>query len=245
MQADSSQSRRRTRPRPPRSRCRSPARSPCGTTGAATSCGPPPPCSTCCCRRRSSSRALRPSPPRPPSGSREAGGSSRSRVYAVAYVLIQALVFLPLSWYAGYVRQHAYGLSTETRPRGWVTGPRRSRSRPWSPRCCCGSRIGCCGSAPGAGGSGPGSSPPRSPCWSMIVPPVYIAPLFDDYGRMRDPRSSPASTRLAASAGIPDSRIYEVRKSDETTAGERLRDGLRRHEADRALGHAGGPAGAG
>ena len=28
--------------------------------------------------------------------------------------LIQALVFLPLSWYVGYVRQHAYGLSTET-----------------------------------------------------------------------------------------------------------------------------------
>ena len=34
-------------------------------------------------------------------------------------LLIQALVFLPLSWYAGYVRQHAYGLSTET-PGGWA-----------------------------------------------------------------------------------------------------------------------------
>src|SRR5262245_17738393 len=35
-------------------------------------------------------------------------------LYGVAYVLIQALVFLPFSWYAGFVRQHAYGLSTET-----------------------------------------------------------------------------------------------------------------------------------
>src|SRR5918996_4138297 len=35
-------------------------------------------------------------------------------IYAAAYVLIQAIVFLPFAWYAGFVRQHAYGLSTET-----------------------------------------------------------------------------------------------------------------------------------
>src|SRR5688500_15274069 len=47
---------------------------------------------------------------------RLAGGRRFATIalYAGAYVLIQALVFLPLSWYAGYVRQHAYGLSTET-----------------------------------------------------------------------------------------------------------------------------------
>src|SRR5919106_4436775 len=33
-------------------------------------------------------------------------------IYGAAYVLIQAIAFLPLAWYAGYVRQHAYGLST-------------------------------------------------------------------------------------------------------------------------------------
>src|SRR5918992_4122525 len=41
-------------------------------------------------------------------------GLATIAVYGAAYALIQALVFLPLSWYAGYVRQHAYGLSTET-----------------------------------------------------------------------------------------------------------------------------------
>jgi STE24 endopeptidase len=35
-------------------------------------------------------------------------------IYGAAYALIQAILFLPLSWYAGFVRQHAYGLSTET-----------------------------------------------------------------------------------------------------------------------------------
>src|SRR5215207_7974270 len=41
-------------------------------------------------------------------------------IYAIAYVLIQALVFLPLSWCAGFVRQHAYGLSTEAASE-WVS----------------------------------------------------------------------------------------------------------------------------
>ena len=50
----------------------------------------------------------------------------------------------------------------------------------------------------------------------MIVVPVYIAPLFDDYGRMRDRALEQRIARLAARAGIPDSRIYEVRKSAET-----------------------------
>jgi len=51
---------------------------------------------------------------------------------------------------------------------------------------------------------------------AMIVVPVYIAPLFDDYGRMRDRALEQRIARLAARAGIPDSRIYEVRKSAET-----------------------------
>ena len=74
-------------------------------------------------------------------------------LYAMAYVLIQALVFLPLGWYVGYVRQHAS-----------MIGRRRSPSRRWSPRSSSGFLIGSSGSAPAAGGSGPASSPPRSPC---------------------------------------------------------------------------------
>ena len=51
---------------------------------------------------------------------------------------------------------------------------------------------------------------------AMIVAPIWIAPLFDEYGPMRDRALEARIHRLAARAGIPDSRIYEVRKSDET-----------------------------
>jgi Zn-dependent protease with chaperone function len=153
---------------------------------------------------------------------RTAEGLARGRrfvtiaVYAVAYVVIQALVFLPLSWYAGYVRQHAYGLSAETLA-AWVGDWAKAVAISavvaalllWIPYWML--RV----------------SPRRWWLWTglltapltvlaMIVMPVYIAPLFDDYGRMRDPALEQRIARLAARAGIPDSRIYEVRKSEET-----------------------------
>jgi len=153
---------------------------------------------------------------------RVAGRLARGRrfatiaLYAVDYVLIQALVFLPLSWYAGYVRQHAYGLSTETAA-AWLGDWAKAIAISavvaalllWIPYWLL--RI----------------SPRRWWLWTglltapltvlaMIVVPVYIAPLFDDYGRMRDRALEQRIARLAARAGIPDSRIYEVRKSAET-----------------------------
>jgi Zn-dependent protease with chaperone function len=137
-------------------------------------------------------------------------------LYAVGYVLIQALVFLPLSWYAGYVRQHAYGLSTETAA-AWLGDWAKAIAISaivaalllWIPYWLL--RI----------------STRRWWMWTglltapltvlaMVVIPVYIAPLFDEHGRMRDRALEQRLARLAARAGIPDSRIYEVTKSDET-----------------------------
>jgi Zn-dependent protease with chaperone function len=137
-------------------------------------------------------------------------------VYGAAYVVIQAIVFLPLAWYAGFVRQHAYGLSTETAGQ-WLADWAKATAITavvaalllWIPY-----RL-------------LRASPRRWWLWSgllaapltalaMIVAPVWIAPLFDEYGPMRDRALEARIHRLAARAGIPDSRIYEVRKSDET-----------------------------
>ena len=137
-------------------------------------------------------------------------------VYGAAYVLIQAIVFLPLAWYAGFVRQHAYGLSTETAGQ-WLADWAKATAITavvaalvlWIPY-----RL-------------LRASPRRWWLWTgfltapltalaMIVAPVWIAPLFDEYGPMRDRALEARIHRLAARAGIPDSRIYEVRKSDET-----------------------------
>ena len=136
--------------------------------------------------------------------------------YGAAYVLIQAIVFLPLAWYAGFVRQHAYGLSTETAGQwlaDWGKGTAISAVIAalvlWIPY-----RL-------------LRASPDRWWLWTglltapltvlaMIVAPVWIAPLFDEYGPMRDRALETRIHQLAARAGIPDSRIYEVNKSDET-----------------------------
>ena len=137
-------------------------------------------------------------------------------IYGAAYVLIQAIVFLPFAWYAGFVRQHAYGLSTETAGQ-WLADWGKGTAITvviaavvlWIPY-----RL-------------LRASPERWWLWTglltaplmalaMIVAPVWIAPLFDEYGPMRDRALETRIHRLAARAGIPDGRIYEVRKSDET-----------------------------
>jgi Zn-dependent protease with chaperone function len=136
--------------------------------------------------------------------------------YGAAYVLVQAIVLLPFAWYAGFVRQHAYGLSTESAGE-WLADWGKATAITalvaalvlWIPY-----RL-------------LRASPRRWWLWTgllttpltalaMIVAPVWIAPLFDEYGPMRDPALEARIHQLAARAGIPDSRIYEVRKSDET-----------------------------
>jgi STE24 endopeptidase len=137
-------------------------------------------------------------------------------IYGAAYVLVQAIVFLPFVWYAGFVRQHAYGLSTETAGEwlaDWGKGTAITALVAalvlWIPY-----RL-------------LRASPRRWWLWTgllaapftvlaLIVTPVWIAPLFDEYGPMRDRALEARIHQLAARAGIPDSRIYEVRKSDET-----------------------------
>jgi STE24 endopeptidase len=137
-------------------------------------------------------------------------------IYGATYVLIQAIVLLPFAWYAGFVRQHAYGLSTETAGEwlaDWAKGTAITALVAalvlWIPY-----RL-------------LRASPRRWWLWTglltapltalaMIVTPLWIAPLFDEYGPMRDRALEARIHQLAARAGIPDSRIYEVRKSDET-----------------------------
>jgi Zn-dependent protease with chaperone function len=137
-------------------------------------------------------------------------------IYGAAYLVIQAIVFLPFAWYAGFVRQHAYGLSTETAGEwlaDWGKGTAITALVAalvlWIPY-----RL-------------LRASPRRWWLWTgllaapftvlaLIVTPVWIAPLFDEYGPMRDRALEARIHQLAARVGIPDSRIYEVRKSDET-----------------------------
>ena len=137
-------------------------------------------------------------------------------IYGAAYVLVQAIVFLPFAWYAGFVRQHAYGLSTETAGQ-WLADWGKGTAITvvvaalvlWIPY-----RL--LRASPGRWWLWTGLLTAPLTALAMIVAPVWIAPLFDDYGPMRDRALEARIHQLAARAGIADRRIFEVRKSDET-----------------------------
>jgi STE24 endopeptidase len=137
-------------------------------------------------------------------------------LYAVLFTLTYALLTLPLDYYQNYVRQHAYGLSTQTFAKwlsDWLKGValsgvglglvlwipylllRRSPRRWWLY-------------------AGLATAPIAT--FLLVVSPVWVDPLFNDFGRMQDRALEARILALAARAGIPGSRVYQVRKSVDT-----------------------------
>ncbi|HEX6104196.1 MAG TPA: M48 family metallopeptidase [Gemmatimonadales bacterium] len=137
-------------------------------------------------------------------------------LYAVLFTVLMAVIYLPFSWYVGFVREHAYGLSRQT-PSQWLgdwgkgvlVGAVVAALVLWIPYLLL------------------RASPRRWWLWSglaaaplgvlaLLIGPVWIAPLFDDFGRMRDPRLETRILALADRAGIEGARVYEVNKSEDT-----------------------------
>jgi Zn-dependent protease with chaperone function len=136
--------------------------------------------------------------------------------YGVIYVLIQAVAFLPLAWYAGFVRQHEYGLSTEGFGKwlgDWAKGVGVTALAAalllWIPYLLL------------------RASPRRWWLWTglltapltalfLLIAPIWLDPLFDRFGPMRDKALEARILALADRAGISGGRVYEVRKSDDT-----------------------------
>jgi len=137
-------------------------------------------------------------------------------LYAVFITVVMQLLELPLAYYAGFVRQHAYGLSVESLEK-WVSD--------WLK-----------GVALAALGLAlvlwiPYLLLRRSPKWwwlytglataplaafVLLVTPLWIDPLFNRFGPMKDAALEQRILGLARRAGIPDSRVFEVNKSVET-----------------------------
>jgi STE24 endopeptidase len=137
-------------------------------------------------------------------------------LYAVLFTLTTALVSFPLAFYQGYVRQHAYGLSNQSLEKwltDWVLGVGLSAAGlalvAWIPYLLL-SR------APRRWWlySGLATAPIAS--FILLISPVWIDPLFNDFGPMKDKALEQRILQLAARAGIPDSRVYEVAKSVDT-----------------------------
>ncbi|MGH7515844.1 MAG: M48 family metallopeptidase [Gemmatimonadales bacterium] len=139
-------------------------------------------------------------------------------VYVALFILLVSVVTLPLDWYEQYVRQHAYGLSNQTIGKwasdsatslalGLVVGPllaivpygllRRSPRRWWL-------------------WAGLAALPIL--VTTFIVVPVWVSPLYNDFGPLSDKALEARILDQASRAGIEGSRVYEVDKSVDTKA---------------------------
>jgi STE24 endopeptidase len=139
-------------------------------------------------------------------------------LYVVLYLAIVFLINFPLDYYVGFVRQHAYGLSNQSLAK-WLTDSLLSVgiemivgfAFAWVPYLLL-------------------ARAPRR-WWlytsllsvpflfaTLLVKPIWIDPLFNDFGPMKNKRLEQSILDLASRAGIEGSRVFEVNKSIDTKA---------------------------
>jgi Zn-dependent protease with chaperone function len=139
-------------------------------------------------------------------------------IYVVIFTALNFVIDLPLAYYQEFVRQHAYGLSNQTFQK-WLgdafknlmVGTIAGVLFLWVPYLLL------------------KKSPRRWWLYSglltvpflifiMLVTPVWIDPLFNKFGSMKDKALESQILALADRAGIEGSRVYEVEKSVDTKA---------------------------
>jgi Zn-dependent protease with chaperone function len=137
-------------------------------------------------------------------------------LYLVSFFVLWYALRLPLDFYAGYLRQHAYDLSNQTLGK-WFYDWALSRSLVvlvaclvvWLPYLLL------------------RKSPKRWWLYTgaailpilfagMLILPIWIAPLFNDFGPMKDKGLEAKVLALASRAGIDGGRVYEENKSVDT-----------------------------
>jgi Zn-dependent protease with chaperone function len=137
-------------------------------------------------------------------------------VYLIVLSIATFLVELPLSYYVGYAREHAYGLSTQRlskwsgdQLKGLVVGLIVGALVLWVPYLLL------------------ARSPTRWWLWTgmlslpffalvLLVTPIWIAPLFNKFGPMKDRALEGEVLAVASRAGVEGARVYEVDKSVDT-----------------------------
>ncbi len=139
-------------------------------------------------------------------------------IYFVIFTLINAVINFPLSYYQEFVRQHDYGMSNQTFGK-WMSDSliglalslvvgflfvwipylllKRSPRRWWLY-------------------TGLLSVPFL--ILTILVQPVWIDPLFNKFGPMKNKELETKILALAERAGIEGGRVYEVAKSEDTKA---------------------------
>ena len=137
-------------------------------------------------------------------------------IYGVLFAIVGFLLDLPLAYYSDFVRQHAYGLSDQTAAKWWSDAAKAlalscifNALFLWVPYLLL------------------KKSPRRWWLYTallaipllavlLVVTPIWIEPLFNKFGPMKDKALETEILALAGRAGIEGSRVYEVEKSVDT-----------------------------
>ncbi len=137
-------------------------------------------------------------------------------IYLVLFLAINFVIDLPLSYYQDFIRQHEYGLSNQTFGK-WFGDSLKSLMVGmvmgfiflWVPYLLL------------------EKSPRRWWLYTgllmipfitfvLLISPIWIDPLFNDFGPMKDKALEGSILTLAGRAGIEGRRVYEVNKSVDT-----------------------------
>lgn len=144
-------------------------------------------------------------------------GPLQTAIYWAQYAIVAAVLLFPLTFYEGYVREHEYGLATQT-------------FGPWFFDQFKGLMINIIfGSFVVAALFGIARRVPKT--WWMwgagvttaflifvvFIGPVYILPLFNKVSRLEEPALEARILRLARASGIPADDVYVVDASRQTT----------------------------
>ncbi|MBI2833876.1 MAG: M48 family metallopeptidase [Acidobacteria bacterium] len=138
-------------------------------------------------------------------------------LYWVQFVVVTSVVLFPLVVYQGFVREHQYGLATQTFG-SWLTDQLKGLA--------VGIVLG--GLLVTAIYAVLRRAPRAWWIWGSVVTilflmfgaliaPVYIAPLFNTYTKLDDPRVKDPILSMARANGIPASEVYVVDASRQTT----------------------------
>ena len=138
-------------------------------------------------------------------------------LYFILFLLITSLLQFPLAVYEGYFREHKYGLATQTfgpwlRDQlvglavGAVLGGIAVMGLYWIVR-----RLGKNWWVWGAVAS------IVFQAFVILISPVYIAPLFNTYKKLNDPKIKNPILSMARANGIPATDVYEVDASRQST----------------------------
>ncbi|MCI0338386.1 MAG: M48 family metallopeptidase [Acidobacteria bacterium] len=139
-------------------------------------------------------------------------------IYFALFTIISFVIDFPLSYYVSYAREHAYGLSNQTFGKwfgdslkglmislivGFLTAwvpfllLKKSPRRWWLYT---------------------GLLAIPFLIFFILITPIWIDPLFNDFGQMKDKALEAKILNLAERAGIEGGRVFEVNKSVDTKA---------------------------